>query len=384
MFIFDTIDHFISGDWGADEASDETPKAVRCIRGADINNVNAQSFENVPIRYVAESSTESKHLQAGDIIIEKSGGSPTQSTGRVAFISQQCINNLQNVVCSNFCAAFRVKENWNPKYVFYYLQHVYNSGIFFNFEGKTSGLRNLQLENAFKSIPINHIDKTKQDWIVNVLDKIENKIALSNSINRNLEQLINETTQYTFFDKSKPLLRTTTVGEIAAIKAGGDCPRQWSKSKTPKYKIPIYSNGVERNGLYGYAETAIIDKPSVTIAARGTIGFCVLRNEPYVPIIRLLSICPKARGGDIFLYYIFKKMVFEKNGSVQQQLTVPMLSNLSIPYPSTNQLERYDDIIRPCIISIQKNNDQIFSLHQLRDELLPMLLIGQVNCDLSQ
>lgn len=186
MFLFDTIDHFISGDWGADEASEVAPKEVRCIRGADINNVNAQSFENVPIRYVAESSTDSKQLQAGDIIIEKSGGSPTQSTGRVAFISQQCINNLQNVVCSNFCAAFRVKENWNPKYVFYYLQHVYNSGIFFNFEGKTSGLRNLQLENAFKSIPIKHIDKPIQDRIVTVLDKIESKIALSNSINRNL------------------------------------------------------------------------------------------------------------------------------------------------------------------------------------------------------
>ena len=101
-YLIDTIDHFISGDWGADEASDESPKAVRCIRGADINSVNAQSFENVPIRYVAESSTDSKQLQAGDIIIEKSGGSPTQSTGRVAFISQKCIDRLQSVVCSNF------------------------------------------------------------------------------------------------------------------------------------------------------------------------------------------------------------------------------------------------------------------------------------------
>ncbi len=185
-YLIDTIDHFISGDWGADEASDESPKAVRCIRGADINSVNAQSFENVPIRYVAESSTDSKQLQAGDIIIEKSGGSPTQSTGRVAFISQKCIDRLQSVVCSNFCAAFRVKDDWNPKYVFYYIQLVYNNGIFFNFEGKTSGLRNLQLENAFKSIPIKYIDRPIQDKVVNVLDHIENEIALSNEINRNL------------------------------------------------------------------------------------------------------------------------------------------------------------------------------------------------------
>ena len=186
MFLIDTIDHFISGDWGEETLTAESPKATYCVRGADINNVNAHSFYGTPLRYVARSSFDNKHLQAGDIIIEKSGGSPTQSTGRVCFVSQQCIDELHDVVCSNFCAAFRVKEEWNPKYVFYYLQLVYNSGIFFNFEGKTSGLRNLQLENAFKSIPIKHIDRSIQDRVVEVLDCIENKIALSNAINRNL------------------------------------------------------------------------------------------------------------------------------------------------------------------------------------------------------
>ena len=189
MFLIDVIDHFISGDWGEEAQTAESPKAAFCIRGADINNINAQSFDTTPLRYVAQSSFDNKHLQAGDIIIEKSGGSPTQSTGRVCFVSQQCIDELHDVVCSNFCAAFRVKEEWNPKYVFYYLQLVYNSGIFFNFEGKTSGLRNLQLENAFKSIPIKHINRSIQDRVVDVLDCIENRIALSNAINRNLHHL---------------------------------------------------------------------------------------------------------------------------------------------------------------------------------------------------
>lgn len=186
MFLIDTIDHFISGDWGEETLTAESPKATYCVRGADINNVNAHSFYGTPLRYVARSSFDNKQLQAGDIVIEKSGGSPTQSTGRTAFISQQCIDELQDVVCSNFCAAFRVKENWNSKYVFYYMQHVYNSGVFFNFEGKTSGLRNLQIENAFKSIPIEHIDKPIQDRIVHMLDKIESLIVLKNAINRNL------------------------------------------------------------------------------------------------------------------------------------------------------------------------------------------------------
>lgn len=73
------------------------------------------------MRYINWQSFETKCLKAGDIIVEKSGGSPTQSTGRVAFISQELIETVGAVVCTNFCIAFRVKEKWNPRYVFYVL-----------------------------------------------------------------------------------------------------------------------------------------------------------------------------------------------------------------------------------------------------------------------
>ena len=125
-------------------------------------------------------------MQAGDIVVEKSGGSPTQSTGRMAFISQDLIDTVGAVVCSNFCVAFRVKEKWNPLYVFYYLQNIYNKGVFFNFEGKTSGLKNLQLEAAYEAIPIEDIDKVYQDKVVAILDGIHRKITINRLINQNL------------------------------------------------------------------------------------------------------------------------------------------------------------------------------------------------------
>lgn len=59
-------------------------------------------------------------------------------------------------------------------------------GVFFNFEGKTSGLKNLQLDNALNSIEIPDFPKTMQDSIVETLSKIETKIALNREINRNL------------------------------------------------------------------------------------------------------------------------------------------------------------------------------------------------------
>lgn len=189
MKIIETIDKFISGDWGEEEFSDSSPFQVACVRGADIVPIENEDFQHLPIRYISKHSFETKCLQAGDIVVEKSGGSPTQSTGRIAFISQNLIDSVGPVVCSNFCVAFRVKGKWNPLYVFYYLQFVYNKGVFFNFEGKTSGLKNLQLETAYNSVPIEDVDRSHQNKVANVLDNIHRKIAINRQINQNLPTL---------------------------------------------------------------------------------------------------------------------------------------------------------------------------------------------------
>ena len=186
MKLIDTIEKFIPGDWGEETLSSDSSCKVSCIRGADIIPIENNEFDNIPTRYISKRSFETKCLQAGDIVVEKSGGSPTQSTGRVSFVSQELIDALGSVVCSNFCVAFRVKKRWNPLYIYYYIQHIYNSGAFFNFEGKTSGIKNLQLEAAYNAVPIEDVDKSIQDSIVSVLDKIRKKIAINRLINQNL------------------------------------------------------------------------------------------------------------------------------------------------------------------------------------------------------
>jgi type I restriction enzyme S subunit len=125
-------------------------------------------------------------LKEGDLVIEKSGGSPTQSTGRVVYISKDLIENIGSIVCSNFCTAIRVKPEWNPLYVYYYWQNIYNRGVFFNFEGKTSGIKNLQLDNALSSIEIEYLPLEKQNKIVVILSAIDSKIAINRQINDNL------------------------------------------------------------------------------------------------------------------------------------------------------------------------------------------------------
>lgn len=117
------------------------------------------------------------------------------------------------------------------------------------------------------------------------------------------------------------------------ISAGGDKPNSFSKIKTDKLNIPVYSNGIELNGLQGYTDKATITENAVTISARGTIGFICKRLEPYCPIVRLISVIPKDDIYLDFLYYALHLMICNNSGSSIPQLTVPQLKKNKIKYP---------------------------------------------------
>ena len=381
MKLADIIETFISGDWGEETVAEDTPNSVFCIRGADIVPITNHCFNGIPQRFVCDKTIENKTLKAGDLIIEKSGGSPTQSTGRIVYVSEDLIKAKGNVVCSNFCTAFRVKTGWNPLYVYYYWQNVYNHGAFFNFEGKTTGIKNLQLDNALSAIDIEYLPLEKQNRIVASLASIDEKIKVNRQINDNLEaQLRLITSRYIF---SCPNLEKKRIGEIATVKAGGDCPITFSKTRTQKCNIPIFSNGTVDRGLYGFTNKANIEGHSITVAARGTIGYCERRLMPFVPIIRLLAITPKEDGAYIYLHQVIRGMKFKKNGSVQQQLTVPEISFIEIPYPHSGILHEYNKVASPIVEMIERNISENEILTKQRDELLPLLMNGQasVNSD---
>lgn len=87
------------------------------------------------------------------------------------------------------------------------------------------------------------------------------------------------------------------------------------------------------DGLFGYTDVAKVFDKSVTISGRGTIGFSCVRNEPYVPIVRLITVVPCA-GIDLqYLHFVFTALFEQGVGTSIQQLTVPMLQVKLIPVP---------------------------------------------------
>lgn len=291
--------------------------------------------------------------------------------GLLAINENECCTNqgFKNLVLD--------KSICDTDYMYYYLQFHMKE-----IEALGSGTTFKEIsKSALQGIEIRLPDLEKQRDIAKCLSDLDRKIELNKQINDNLEeQLRLITSRYIF---SCPNLEKKRIGEIATVKAGGDCPITFSKTRTQKCNIPIFSNGTEDRGLYGFTNKANIEGHSITVAARGTIGYCERRLMPFVPIIRLLAITPKEDGAYIYLHQVIRGMKFKKNGSVQQQLTVPEISFIEIPYPHSSILYEYNKVASPIVEMIERNISENEILTKQRDELLPLLMNGQasVNSD---
>jgi type I restriction enzyme S subunit len=140
-----------SGDWGKEQPEGNYTEKVYCIRGADINGLNGTGALKSPERYILEKNLH-KTLDPADLIVEISGGSPTQSTGRLAFITEGTLARFDApIICSNFCKAVTLK---NKKLLYNFVYHwksIYDAGVLFGYEGKTSGIKNLLFDSFVSS-----------------------------------------------------------------------------------------------------------------------------------------------------------------------------------------------------------------------------------------
>ncbi|EJB90809.1 type I restriction modification DNA specificity domain protein [Helicobacter pylori Hp H-21] len=130
------------------------------------------------------------------------------------------------------------------------------------------------------------------------------------------------------------------LGDIFFITAGGDLSKpHYSNTKQSDFNYPIYSNAIEKKGLYGYSSFFIIKNKSITITSRGTIGVVFFRDYPYVPIGRLLVLQPKISNIDCRFYaeYINSKVKFNTEQTTIPQLTIPKVALYEIPLPPLNE-----------------------------------------------
>jgi len=169
------------------------------------------------------------------------------------------------------------------------------------------------------------------------------------------------------------------------IFAGGDAPKNnFSLEPTEKHKIPIYANAVKDRGLYGYTDFARVTKPCVTISARGSgTGHTELRNEPFLPIVRLIVCIPDTKQiSTDFLKYTIDNLVIQRSGSAIPQLTVPMFKENNIPVPGIEEQTQLIVKAKSLQAETQKleaiYQQKLLNLEELKKSILQKAFAGEL------
>ena len=151
------------------------------------------------------------------------------------------------------------------------------------------------------------------------------------------------------------------------IYAGGDVPKdRYSEVKTEEYSVPIYANAEKDNGLYGYTDKAREEELSITVAARGTIGFTAIRREPFLPIVRLITVVPDTeKVSERYLYYVLKNCKPQSSGTSIPQLTVPDIKKNSLELYSIDEQEKIADKLDKVNKVIELRKSELIALDNL-------------------
>lgn len=316
--------------------------------------------------------------QKGDILIGKDGARYFED---IIIYNQDEAPALLSSIAILRCD----EEKVIPEYLYYLLKTPsFKKDVKDNY-GSGSAIPRIILKD-FKRMKVEYPSIEKQRQIVSILHDLDAKIFNNQKVNDNLEQQAKELFRAWFvefipFGGTMPSdWHFRTLGESTEMSAGGDKPKILSSIQTEKCTYPVYSNGLSDEGLYGYTDAPKIKDESVTVSARGTIGFVCLRHIPYVPIVRLVTLIPLRKLMSAkYLYLYLKQCDISGTGTTQQQLTVPDFRKTEILIPSKDVMDQFTKTVTPLFDTIWSNQEQNRKLASLRDILLPKLMSGELN-----
>ncbi len=136
---------FASGLW---KGKRPPLRTIRILRNTNFTKDGTLNFDDVAEHPAEARLLPEKLLKTGDILLEKSGGGPTQPVGRVALFR----NAEGEYSYSNFTTRMRVSTNGLCSEFLWHMCHaLYNSGATEKLQKQTSGIRNLDF-TAYKEL----------------------------------------------------------------------------------------------------------------------------------------------------------------------------------------------------------------------------------------
>ena len=166
-----------AGEWGSESGEALTP----VLRTANFNDDGSLDYGSPAYRCIPEKKVRAKRMRRGDIILEKSGGTPNRPVGIMAYYDSD-----DEALCSNFNHVLRFDaDSVNPFFMFHQLRWLREKGAFSPYTRKTTGLQNLQMK-AFVDLELKVPAKAKQDGAAATIRAIDLR---RNELKKLLEKL---------------------------------------------------------------------------------------------------------------------------------------------------------------------------------------------------
>jgi len=170
------------------------------------------------------------------------------------------------------------------------------------------------------------------------------------------------------------------LGEVFTIFAGRDLEKEtFSEIETLNHKYPIYSNSLEKNGLYGYSTRYRFPEGCITVTGRGSLGYAIPRYEKFDAIIRLLVLQPKYELDIKYVAeYINNKINIFVESTGVPQLTAPHIATYKVPLPPLPEQRRIASILSQVDEVIEKEQKYKEKLERIKRGLMKDLLTGRI------
>ena len=346
------ICEIITGEWGT-EINENSKNIVSIIRTTNFVNNGKIDIQNKELvrREMDENKIEQKKLKKGDIIIEKSGGSPNQPVGRVVFFN---LNSNEIFLCNNFTSILRIKEKINSKYIFYFLRNSYKNNKVLKFQNKTTGIINLKLQDYLNASYIYLPELKIQNKVVNILDILETILEKNQNYLNYLKELGKSLFTRMFGDikSNDKNWKSLEIKEVSNILTRGKTPKYtslsnifvinqaciyWDKIKYENIKFHIE----EENLLFLKNKDILINSTGTGTLGRMNIIKNIINEKFTVDSHVMLLRLKKEKASPVYFINIFMREEYQKelilkcvNGSTNQiELSKEKFSKLKIPVP---------------------------------------------------
>ena len=345
--------------------------------------------------YVEECFSGGTKFRNGDTIMARI--TPCLENGKTAQVS--ILNDGEIGFGSTEYIVFRAKEGIADKNYLYYLvcSPEIREPAIKSMVG-SSGRQRVQTD-VVKNLEIDVPPLVEQEKIGSFLKVFDDKIALNDRINNNLEQQAQALFKSWFLDyqpwsgSAPDSWNCGKLGDFTVIKRGGsprpiqeylsDSGLRWLKiSDVTSLQTPFVIDIKDHIIEAGLKKTVFLKAGSLVLSNSATPG---------VPKILDVDSCihdgwlyfPESKFSKEYLYLYFKyirqQLINLSNGSVFNNLKTDILKAYPTILPDTETLRRFDDIVHPIFLQMKNLTRESHKLTNMRDALLPKLMSGKLD-----